>query len=294
MALSANRIVYGIHSLAPYRRADKLPYGILKVLGGGAISLAAEFEDLFGGSNKYAWASEAKTISSEFTTTVKSMPDFLFEIYLGASVVTTAAAALGTVRQAIANVKGATVVAATGIASVGIKAGSEADLKDGIYVVKAVTPTTYDVYIMTDIAFDKGTDVNFENDALKITSAPITLVQSAAADVPNFGLEITGGAGTIAMVADDTAWFSVSAAHGGISEITIGKTSASFPEHGVVALSQKRSDSSLFEIEIFKAVGAGFPLSLEETVFAIPELTTKLLYDEAEDAIAKITATAGA
>jgi len=294
MALSTNRIVYGVHSITPYARADKLPFGILKVIGGGAISLSAEFEDLFGGSNKFAWASEAKTISSEFTATVKSMPDFMFELYLGATVSTTAAAALGTVRQAITNVKGTSMVASTGIASVGIKAASEADLKDGIYVVKAVTATTYDVFIMTDIAFDKGADVTYEDDLLKITATPITLVQSAAADIPNFGLEITGDSGVIALVTDDTAFFSVSAAHGGISEITIGKTSTTFPQHGLVALSQKRADDSLFEIEIFKAVGAGFPISLEETVFAIPELTTKLLYDEVEDAIAKITASAGA
>jgi len=293
MALSTNRIVYGIHSLAPYARADKLPFGILKVLGGGALSLTAEFEDLFGGSNKFAWASEAKTVTSEFTAAVKSMPDFLFELYLGATITTTAAALLGTVRQAIVNVKGTSVVASTGIASVGIKAGSEADLKDGIYVVKAVTATTYDVFILTDVAFDKGVDVTYENDALKITATPITLVMSAAADIPNFGLEITGGGGTIALVADDTAFFSVSAAHGGISEIIVGKTTTTFPEHGLVALSQKRADESLFEIEMFKVVGAGFPISLEETVFAIPELTTKLLYDEDEDKILKITATAG-
>lgn len=293
MGLSTNRIIYGIHSIAPYRRSDKLPYGILKVLGGGSISLAAEFEDLFGGSNKYAWASEAKTISSEFTATVKSMPDFLFEIYLGAVVSTTAASATGSVRQAVANVKGTSVVAATGLASVGIKSGSEADVKDGIYIVKAASATTVDVYLLTDIAFDKGADVEYVDDALLIASG-LTITTSGTTDIPNFGLELTGGAGTIGMTADDTASFAVSAAHGGISEITIGNQATVFPQHGMVALSQKRADESLFEIEIFKAVGAGFPIALEETVFAIPELTTKLLYDEDVDAVAKITATAGA
>jgi len=61
----------------------------------------------------------------------------------------------------------------------------------------------------------------------------------------------------------------------------------------VVALSAKRADGSLFEIDILKAVGAGFPIALEETVFSIPELTIKLLYDAAKNAVAKITATAG-
>ena len=55
-------------------------------------------------------------------------------------------------------------------------------------------------------------------------------------------------------------------------------------------LSAKRSNGDIFEIEAFKALGAGIPISLEETVFAIPELTTKLLYDTAENAVFKIRA----
>lgn len=294
MALSANRIVYGIHNMAPYSRTTGLPYGTLKVIGGGTLALAAEFEDLFGGSQKYAWASEAKTTSAEFTASVKSMPDFLFELYLGATVATTAASATGSIVDAFANKLNTSVLdATTGIATVLVKAGSEADLKDGLYVVKAASATTVDVYLLTDVSFDKGTDIDYENDALKITASPITVVASTAADIPDTGLELTGGSGVIGMTSDDTATLRVAAAHGGVSKITIGKATSSFPEHGLVALAAKRADGSLFEIEIFKAVGGGFPIALEETVFSIPELTIKLLYDEVKDKVAEITATAG-
>jgi hypothetical protein len=293
MGLSSNRIVYGIHSMTPYRRADDLPYGIFKVLGGGTIAFAAETEKLFGGSNKFAWASESKTIDSTFTATVKSMPDFLFELYLGASVVKTAADALGSVLEPLANVNGTSLVSAAGIATIGIKAGSEADLKDAKYVVKAVSATTVDVYALSDIAFDKGADLIYEDDLLKINATPITIVAATAVDIPNTGLELTGGAGAIAMTVDDTAQAQVAASHGGVSEITIGSSNLNFPEHGIVALSAKRADQSLFEIEMFKAVGTGFPIALEETVYSIPELTIDLLYDECVNAIAKITSTAG-
>jgi len=293
MGLSTNRTVYGIHSMAPYRRSDDLPFGILKVLGGGTVAFTAETEKLFGGANKFAWASESKTIDSTFTATVKSMPDFLFEVYMGATVATTAAAALGSILQAITNVKGTSVVAATGIASIDIKSSSEADLKDGKYIIKAVSPTTVDVFVLSDVAFDKGTDLVYEDDLLKITASPLTITMGGTVEIPNTGLELTGGGGTIAMVADDTADARVAAAHGGVSTVTIGKTSTNFPEHGIVALAAKRADQSLFEIEMFKAVGTGFPIALEETVFSIPELTIDLLYDECKDAVAEITATAG-
>jgi hypothetical protein len=294
MGLSNDFIAYGIHSLVPYRRADKLPYGIFKVLGGGTISLSAEFEDLFGGSNKYAWASEAKTISAEFTATVKSMPDFLFEVFLGATVNTTAASATGTV-DGFENVKGASVLeASTGIATATVKSGSEADLKAGIVVVKAVTATTVDAYYMTDIEFSNGNDLEYIDDSLKINATPLTITASTAVEIPNTGVELTGGSGTIGMTADDTAVFKVAAAHGGISEIIIGKSSATFPEHGEVALAAKRSNGDMLEIDIHKAVGAGFPVALEETVFSIPELTVKLLYDNCKNRIATFRKIKGA
>ena len=294
MGLSQDFIAYGIHSLVPYRRADKMPYGIFKVLGGGTISLSAEFEDLFGGSNKYAWASEAKTISAEFSATVKSMPDFLFELFLGADVNTTAASATGTV-DGFANKNGVSILdAATGIASATAKAGSEADLKAGVYVVQYASATSVNVYCLTDVEFSNGIDISYIDDSLKINETPLSITASTAVEIPNTGVELTGGSGTIAMVDGDTAVFNVAAAHNGISEIIIGKSSATFAEHGEIAVAAKRSNGDLLEIDIHKAVGAGFPIALEETTFSIPELTVKLLYDSCINRIATIRKIKGA
>ena len=291
MALSDNRIVYGIHSICPYSRTDYLPYGILKVLGGGTLSLSAEYEELFGGSNKFSWATEAKTITSEFTASVKSMPDFLFSLFLGASVSTTAASATGTCGS-IANGKGSSCFdAATGIASAGLKSGSTADLKAGHYIVDVVSSTTVDVYVTSDIEFLNGTDISYQDDLLKITASPLTITTGAATEIPNTGIELTGGSGTIDLgTVGNTAYFEVAAAHGGISDITIGQSASTFVEHGQICLAQKRANGDLFEIEIYKAVAAGFPIALEETVFSVPELTVKLQYDSAKDAVAKIRA----
>lgn len=291
MSLSDPRIIYGIHSICPYSRTDGMPYGILKVLGGGSLNLTAESEDLFGGSNKFAWASEAKTISSEFSVTVKSMPDFLFELFLGAEVTKTAASATGTVSALTA--KQGALVGTTGIASVALVSGKASDLKSGIYLVKAASATTVDVYALSDIDFSRGTDLTFVDDSLKITTAPLTVVTGEAVEIPSLGVELVGGAGVIAMVAGDTAVFTVAAPHGGMSEIAIGKSSTTFPEHGQVVLSQKRATGDLFEIEIYKAVGQGFPIALEETVFAVPELTAKVLYDATKDKLATIRAIKG-
>jgi len=296
MAFGYNRINYGIHSICPFRISDGLPYGILKVLGGGTMTLSSEFEELFGGSNKFAWAVEAKTISSEWTATVKSMPDFMFELFLGATVATTAASSTGTV-SGFANIFNASILqATTGIATATAKAGSEVDLKDGIYIVRAATTTTVDIYALTDIEFKKLGAVNnltYLDESLKITATPLTIVASTAVEIVGLGVELTGGSGVIGMTVGDTARFSVSSAHGGVSEISIGSASTIFPEHKQLCLGQKRANGDVFEMELFRVVGSGMPIPFEENTFAIPELSMKLVQDSVEDKVAVIRAKKG-
>jgi len=296
MSFGYNRINYGIHSICPFRITDGLPYGILKVLGGGTLTMASEFEELFGGSNKFAWAVEAKTISTEWVASVKSMPDFMFELFLGASVATTAASALGTV-EALVNVNGVSVLdATTGIASVALKTSSEADLKDGQYVVLAVSPTTVDIYALTDIEFKKlgaANELAYQDDSLKINATPLTITMSAATEILGLGVELTGGSGTIGMTVGETAKFSVSSAHDGLSEISIGSSSTIFPEHRQLCLGQTRADGSTFELECKRVVGSGMPIPFEEQTFAIPELSMKLIQDSASDTVAIVRAKRG-
>jgi len=291
--LSEQMIPYGIHSIVPYSRSTALPFGALKVLGGGTLTLSSEFEEQFGGSNKFAWAVESKTISTEWTCVTKSYPNFLFELFLGASVSSTAASATGTV-DGLEDYVG-TLVDAEGIASVEAVGSEEAKLKTGKYMIVAVSATTVDVYGLTDVDFrkDSGSILEFVDDSLKITASPLTIAMGAPVAIPNMGVTITGGAGTIGMDAGDAAIFEVAGPHGGIDKITIGQSSTTFVEHGQVALSQKRSNGDLIEIEMYKVQGSGFPIGLEEQAFATAELSMKLIYDQCKDAVAEIRSIKG-
>lgn len=293
--LSDPRIIYGIHTVVPYNRATSEPYGILKVLGSSQLSLSAEFEELFGGSQSFTWAVEPKNISSEFTMNVKTMPDFLFEQYLGATISTTAASATGSV-STLTNVFGSSCVSATvGIASVALKSGEEADLKSGKYIVRVISSTTVDVFHTTDLEHKVGADLEYQDDLGKITETALTIPDAAGnVSIPNTGLEFTSGSGTVNMAnTGDTAEFYVSSIHGGLSEITIGASGMLFPAHGLYIVAAKGADGSTFEMEIFKAVGAGFPIGFQEMAFAITDLTIKPSYDSAKDAFAKIRAKKG-
>lgn len=295
MSFGYNRINYGIHSICPYRISDQLPYGILKVVGGGQLTLSSESEELFGGSNKFAWAVEAKTISTEWTASVKSMPDFLFELFLGATVTKTAASATGTV-SALVNVSGTLQNATTGIASIAAKAGAENDLKDGVYILEAVSATTINVRALTDIEAKKAEATNnfaYQDEDLSIYAAPLAVVASSQTELLGLGLEITGGSGTIALNVGDTARVEVSSAHNGVSEISIGSQSTIFKEHRQLCLGQKRANGDVFEIDLFRVIGQGMPLPLEEQAFSIPELSMKLVQDSENDIVAKIRAKRG-
>ena len=289
---TAARNLFGIHSILFYRRADRSAYGPpLKVLASGGVDLPADFEDLTGGSEKFIIASEPKTITPEMKITTKDYRNFLYEIFMGATVIENAAEALGNV-DTITNVKGtSTVDATTGIASIAVKGGSEADLKFARYVVVVISATTVNVLASTDIDFRKGTNVAYQNDELEVLAADLTIPDAGGTvDIPGFGLTLTGGSGTVAMTIGDTAEFEVRSINEGSTTIEIGDAGTTFPEFGAIVYAQKRGSGEMFEIECFRCIGAGLPHNFEEKVFAAAELTVKVLKDFDKDLVLSIRA----
>ena len=288
MSLSDPRIIYGVHSVAPYSRTTGLPYGIAKVLASSNFSITGELAQLFGGSSKFAWAIEEVNVTAELQLQVKQVEDWMIELFLGKAptLVDTpdATGDVTTLTSKVAGVFSATV----GVASVGLKSGSSADLKFGKYIVKYVSATTVDVYALTDIDFNRGTDKSFENDALKITASPLTIVASTAVEIPGFGLELTGGSGVIALVAGGTATFDVLPPFTKSMSVTIGGTSDTFPEFGCLMVAQQRANGEMFEIDAFRCKGAGLPMGLTEKEFGQPEITAQAFYDSAKNGVAKI------
>lgn len=284
MSLSEPRVVFGIHSISPYRRSDRLPYGTLKVIGSASIALTSELEMLYAGSNKFPWAAESKTTSTEMTVKVKALPGFLFELFLGASITDVAANPSGAVTT-LTNAKGTIVQATTGVASVGIiPTTGAANLKFGKYVIKATGATTFKVYLLSDIDIQRGTDATYVDDSLEVAS--VTLGNTSDVQtVASLGVQFTGGSGTVALVTGDTATFEVIPPTEKSSEIIVGKSTASMPAFGALLLAQKRATDEIFEIDAHNCVGTGLPLSLEENAWAQPEIKMSCLYDSALDRV---------
>lgn len=290
MALSNPLNVFGIHSFTPYSRTDGTPYGTLRVLGSANLELTAEQEDLFGGSQRYAWASEPKTVSTQLTLNTKQYEDFEWQLFLGASYTQNSAETSGNV-TALANVKGTSVLqASTGIASVQvIPSTGAANLKFGRYVVKVtdVASDTVTIYAASDIDFLTGTDAAFTDDTLAVATAIIP-GGSATVDVAALGIQFTGGSGTVAMTLGDTAEFYVRPINTGNWVIDVGASGATFPEFGAVFLAAKRSNFEMFEIEAYRCQGAGMPLGLNEQAWSTADITVKCLYDSVKNKVFRV------
>lgn len=287
MSLGNPRILFGVHSISPYNRTSKLPYGILKVIGSANIALTSDLEQLFGGSSKYAWAAESKTVNTELTAKVKAYPGFLFSLFLGATVTDTGVDTSGTITTAV-NQTGTSIIAATGLASVAIKAAQKANLKFGKYVLKALTSTTLALYSYTDIDHARGTDFVYTDDTLLVTLTIGAVSTGATVAMDAAGLELTGGASATAFVVGDTASFEIKPPSTAATSIVVGASTDSLPNFGALLLSQKRATGEMFEIDAHNCVGGGLPIAFEEMAFSQPELKMTCLYDSALDRVFSI------
>jgi len=288
MSLSNPRILFGVHSISPYSRSTKLPYGILKVIGSASLSLQSDLEQLFGGSSKFAWAAESKTVNAECSAKVKAYPGFLFSLFLGATVTDASTDTSGSV-STLTNAYGTSLKSATtGIASIAVKAAQKANLKFGKYVLKVLTSTTVGLYLLSDIDITRGTDGVYTDDTLAVTLTIAAITTGGTIAMDDYGLELTGGSGTIAMTVGDTATFEVKPPSSASTAIVVGASSDTMPAFGALLLSQKRATGEMFEIDAHNVVGSGLPILMEEQAFSQPELKMTCLYDSALDRVFSI------
>jgi hypothetical protein len=287
MTQSSKRVLYGIHSIAPYNPTTNEFYGILETLGAGQFSMTQASVLLRGGSLKAPWAVEAGEQNSEITLTMREYPDFIFELFMGKKPTAVAASTTGTV-SAPANMKGTSIVSATnGISDVAITSGKNSDLKFGLYVIKATGTNSFDAYVSTNADLTRGADASYQDDLLKVNAS--SLVLSATVSLADFGLDFTL-AGTPNFTIGDTASFRVLPPNSGSMSVLVGNVADTFPEFGAILMTQKRGNGELFEIDVFKAQGGGGSLGANEKAFSETAITATAFYDSVKGGIARITA----
>jgi len=276
--------VFGIKAFVPVNKTTGVPYGRYRVLGGAELSLESDKVELRGGANRYSWATEYGAINAELALTIREYPEFAFQLHLQGTTVISSAETGGTAGT-LANKSGTSVVNATnGIASIGVLAGSEADLKTGKYIVEAVGTATVDVYYI-------GSEYDsYQDDYLKITSSPLNVEAGGGSTVTitGFGLEFTLGTGSGLLTVNETAEADVRKINTGNHITTIGQANIEVKEFKAFLFGEDQKDGNQVYIEIDRCSGVGLPLSFAEKEFSETEVTMNIDYSVADNRVFKI------
>lgn len=287
MALSQPRTIFGVHSITPYSRTTRLPYGIAQIVQAGSFTLEGALVELKGGSNRFSWQIEDGDIDATLAFTVSEYPNWLMELFGGKAPTQGSSEPFGNV-SAITDFFGSSVVGATGILSVSVTpVVGAADLKFGKYVVKATGADSFKVYCYSNADFGRGADGDYTDDSLEVfTKTGATTGELI--DIPNFGLRITMGASAPAMVSGDTASFQVRPPNTFNRSVVLGGIADSFPEFGCVVFAQKSGTGALVEIDVFKLKAIGLGLGAERKAFGQSEYSAKASYDQSRNGICEI------
>lgn len=274
----SKEFIFGVHSVTPYDLATGKPLSAkpFKVIGTFNASSTQEIVENFGGSSFDAADVELGARAFEGSMLLRELPNALIEIATGSKPTENAAEAAGAISKALTNVLNASLQdAVTGIASIDLTSAAAIDIPFASYTVEVISPTTVDVFVHSDVDFAQGADKEFVAGTHKINASPLTITMGGTTVIPDFGIEFTGGSGTIAMTIGDTAIFKTRPANTSSRSVVIGAPLAAPKKIGLFALAQRKSDGVMHEIDIFKTVAAGLPLVLTEKAYYEGEVTFK-------------------
>jgi hypothetical protein len=201
---------------------------------------------------------------------------------MGAAAPTVTALTVGSVSTPV-NKKGTSIISATnGISGIAITSGDNADLKTGKYVIKATGAAAADVFISSTIDCPATL---ITADSMKIGAIDVS---STSAVDASFGLTFTK-VGTPAFTVGDSATFEViNSKATSVTEVTVGASSATYPEFGALVYAEKDGTAGIFEIDCFSVKASGLPIVNKEKAFSEYSITAKLNYDADRDGVYKL------
>lgn len=282
MALSNPIASFGIHQ-ATIKDLVTHDLFTMLILDSAEPDFTQDLVDLRGGSSAFPWASAPGEAAGEISITVKQFDAGVlqfFSPYASGAVTENAAEALGNV-GILANGVGTSMVAAGGFASVAATGGSEADLKYGDYIIKAINATTFNIYVNTSV--DGATYID---DTLKLNSVALTNPGTGGTvAVAGYGLTFTAGVGASAMVAGDTAYFSVRPINTYSMIHKIGMLGSS-PKEFELTIAGEKIGSKIRVVRFPKCIaGGGAGLKFPYKDWATFDTTIKLLQDATEQLV---------
>ena len=202
------RTFFSVGGAVCYNRTTKLPLGKIDIVSGSSLELTGELVSLKGGPNPYSWNVAKGYVEPKITLNCKEKPTFLYDLVLG--VKSEKSKNSDGMISDIMNVVGSSLQGDDTIT--GVTVLEKDNLKFGRYVVVAVSATTFDVYLSTNIDQRRGMALTF-NDAnlLKLNSTPYELADGKNVDITELGitLEVAASVDTTDVAAGNSFEFFV-------------------------------------------------------------------------------------
>ena len=269
---------FGLKAAIFYNLLTFVPVGIFKVLSSFEFAREIEKLPLTGGHHNGAHAVEAGEPVNTLTGTLKEFPNFAFTELDNASLTSIAGEDTSGFVDTIANKVGSSVFdATTGIASVAAIPGSENKLPLGTIIFKATSVADeVDVYLLGDTATGAIPIIG----ELPLLAAGVVIPDTGGTiDIPDIGITITGGSGTIAFTEDDTAFFKTRPSNSITTEIVMGNDSC-LKNLGCILVYPKNSEGQQTIVDFHKVSVGGTPFSAATRDYAEFEMSAMVLIDE--------------
>ena len=292
--MSTNALIpltnFGVHQVTFTDIVDPSIMGTGKIIDNVTPDNNQEMIDLNGGSSAYPWASAPGLASGEIALVLKQYDKNILKFLNSnladeSNIVENASGDAAGFTSVIANGKGVSVVdAATGIASIAVDSSTVAALAFGDYAVRAVSATTVDLFLNTDVSGKAP----YIDENLKINATPITIPGTSSTVVSN-GVEFTGGSGSIAMIIGDVATFSVRPINTYNLTNFIGKAGAA-PKEFTVDIFSENINGRIRQATYPRVIAAaGGNLKFLTKEFSMIETTLKILQPCLVDYVGKET-----
>lgn len=287
MSMENPRSIFGIHDVRAYDRNSFESLAYWRVLGAVNFDFSGEFAELRGGSQIFVWEKNLTKFNSSLSIVGREYHQDQMAMALDANVTEYAADADGDVIEFV-NRKGSSVKTASagvGIASIAvIPSTGAANLKEGLYVIKATAANKVKVYGMSSAGFVRGAALEF-GDMDGVIGDELTITASTATPVTALGVQLMGANGTIGMTIGDTASFYIQKPHSGAFRARIGGSPINFDDVGLFIGSETVDGMTTF-MNCFRVKVAGMSIPFPEKEYAEYTMECALQFDSTVNGIA--------
>ncbi len=291
--MSTNALIpltnFGVHQVTFTDIVDPSIMGTGKIIDNVTPDNNQEMIDLTGGSSAYPWASAPGLASGEIALVLKQYDAAILKFLNSnladeSNIIENSSGEAGGNTSVIINGKGISVVSVTGIDLIAVDGATVNSLAFGDYAARAVSATTIDLFLNTDISGKAP----YIDENLKITATPITLPGSGATVISN-GIEFTSGASATALVVGDVATFSIRPVNTYNLTNFIGKLGAA-PKEFTVDIFSENVNGRIRQATYPRVIAAaGGNLKFLTKEFSMIETTLKILQPCTVDYVGKET-----